>query len=338
MQTKKINFTIDPSLPVFIDSTLGNITVIFDNSSYAELEYPEFGNIEPEIKIKTEEKNIVSISNIMEENSGIIFHFPAGTGGLEIISNNGDISVYNASSITHLQNFNGDIIIGDTKGDLTLESYKGNTKINSFSGKLTVNSSNGSILALNCELAGGLIESITGSIIIGLTGLNDSLRITSKYSKIAAGLGAKCSVEITARGRNVINYINKQAGEYIGSPAEINFNGNKAKLEIFSAGDNVLLSKIEDLDRISPDMQKIFEEFDAEFYKAFKSFSKKLGSKGDKLIDNLKKSITSFFKNESTENGNAADKGSLERMEILKMLKEGKISAEEAERLLKALK
>ena len=120
----------------------------------------------------------------------------------------------------------------------------------------------------------------------------------------------------------------------MGSPAEIKWEGGGNAIQLFSANNKILISKIDNLSEIAPDFEDIFKEFET----GFKDLSKKMEKWGKNFAKNFQNFFSDFDNSKNNKQKNENNSIKSERMEILDMLKDGKITVEEAEKLLKALK
>jgi hypothetical protein len=170
------------------------------------------------------------------------------------------------------------------------------------------------------------------------------LTVNNQRGRICIGLSKNSPCTIIARGTDVVKYINNPyKGDHLGSPAKEEWQGGGKKVQLFSHDGKVLITTNEQLNDVSPDLEDIFIEFEKTFRESF-NFEKiaenfkDFGKKMEKLGKIFSKNIRKTFTNVNNESNNNDKSSQSEKMEILNMLKEGKITAEEAEKLLKALK
>ena len=331
MKTKKTELNLSIDLPLYLDLISGNLSVVYDNNCFAEIYFPDNGFMEPEIKVSAgAEKNILLFSSLLEGNADIILHLPENLLAFFITSNSGNLVIAGAKSEINAVLFDGDLKIVNSSGKIVAESFKGFVSIDGYRGVLSVKNSNGPVRITNWTDASGVVENISGGITAGLTSVSGKIKMLSRKSRITLGITRNFDFEINAKGAEVINYLDGPKGKNMGITADIKPKKTLSSVELVSEIGTVAITDNKYIEKVSPDIENMFGELDAEFEKSLKSLvkgsrnlGKKIGFFGKKLAGNLSK---------KTDGGNEAAK-----LEIVKMLKEGKITAEEAEKLLKLL-
>jgi hypothetical protein len=345
METKKIDLDLNIEKPVKIEISRGSVFIKSDSeNAFVELEYSPFGNIKPEINLKSNEKNNIAFKNSEIVKTNTIFHLPSVIKDIEVHVLDGDILAENLNCNIDLQSDSGDIQVKKCNGILKCTGFNGGININSISGEVNLNAVNGAVKINDWDNASGNIQSENGKITIGLKKASEELIVNSKNGKISLGLSKKNPCTIIARGKDVIKYIDDLVkGDHLGSPAKFEWEGGGKQIQLFSSTNKVVVTTIENLSEISPDFESIFNEFEEtikenfnfdSLAENFKEFGKKMEKWGKEFAKNFQKTFSDIDKkNKSKDNNNSS-----ERMEILNMLKEGKITADEAEKLLNALK
>jgi len=342
---KNISLDLDMSLPVSIELTKGSIHLLRGEEASCIIEYSKMGDILPEINIKKDNKNHITIGKAEVLDAKFIFFFPDDIKGIETHLSSGDILIQDINGILDLQADNGDIQIKKCKGKIKAAAFSGNVKINEFTGGVDINTANGSARIIDWSDAGGSIQTNNGEVVIGVNNFKEEMSVNNLRGKICIGLADSCSCTIIARGTDVVKYIEDiYRGDHLGSPAKVDWKDGGIKIQLFSQMDKVFITTIEKLKDVSPDLEDIFKEFEKTFRESFnfekiaenfKGFGKKMQDFGNIITENVKKAFNDIEKKSDDKKDKTVQS---EKMEILNMLKEGKITAEEAERLLKALK
>jgi hypothetical protein len=343
-EKKKIQLDIDPGLPVHIDMTEGNINITSaPDDQCANIEYEPFAGKTPELVLTRTDKNYIKFKNAEMMKINASFNISTPNNIIEAVINEGDFIIDSIFSDVHLTTHKGNINIKNITGRVFASSLSGSINIGICSGKVNLSCDIGEIKVFELSSDGGMITNNTGKITVKLKELNETTEIISKNSRIFLGVeeGLKCT--IIARGTDVIDCTKSlEKGESLGSPARIEFNGGGIPIDVFSTGDKVTIARSSDIEKISPDLDPLLDNIEKELRNNFSSlintitdFGKKAATFGKEFASNLKDKAAAKTVNETSKKG---DSLSGEKMEVLKMLSEGKISVTEAERLLKALK
>lgn len=335
MNTKKIDFSPNKEKVFSFQVTTANLAIIFGFSSSLEYTFSNFGNITPE-PIFDEDSNTLKFKNDTTLEFSITLYLSDNIKDIDIQINKGNIFLTNGNGNINLTTHKGGIKIVNSDGFFNLHSFEGEIDISNTKGKILINGDKTQIKIRNWESLGGNIGTNYGTVYIETQNLKGDLNIKNNSGKISLGLQNSKDYYIIARGKDVINYLENPQGKSLGSPAEINSSNKESKINIFSRTDKVLIANSKDLEIISPDIIKIFEDFDKQIEKSidFNKISKNIrdfGKKAEEKTKSIFEKIGSLFSKEKDDN-------LTEKQQILNLLKEGKITAEEAEKLLKALK
>ncbi|HOJ63137.1 MAG TPA: hypothetical protein PLE45_01840 [Spirochaetota bacterium] len=336
METKKFDFLPSKEKIFSFDVVNANLAVIFGSSCYLEYTFSNFGTISPE-PILNESTNSISFKNSEIIDLSINLYLPDNLKGIDIKLNKGNIFLTNGNGSINVSCYKGGIKIINSDGDFKLDAFDGEIDVSNIKGKITINGDKSHIKIRNWESLGGDITTNYGSIFVETMDLKGDINIRSNGGKVSFGIAGINDYYIIARGKDVINYLENIQGKSMGSPAEIICGTKEYKINIFSRTDRVLIARSKDLEVVSPDIVKIFDDFEKDIAKSidFNKISKSIkdfGKKAEEKTKSIFERIGSLFSKEKE------DKNISERQQILNLLKEGKITAEEAERLLKALK
>jgi hypothetical protein len=347
MENRRYNLAVNPAKPLSIDLTNGNIKIIsHKGKSMAEIEFTPFGTMVPELKFEEKDQNRIHFLNSEMIEVNVVIYIPDELNDLEVVLNKGNLAVMPGNGTYDLQVYNGGIKVDSFSGNLKCNSLNGEIKIESCDGQVNINSTNGPVKIMNWKCRGGRIESNSGQVLVSIVDLKKDLEIQAKNGTLILGIDPGLQSTIIARGTDVLDYREKIHGDSLGSPAKIETNGGGYQVTLFSRTNKAKVSTIDQLDHVAPDFEKWFDDLEDEIRQSldFKKFMKdmqdlgqKMESMGRRLARNFHKAFNQ--KNEKDEKSpeKSSDSGSGARMEILKMLNEGKISAEEAEKLLRAL-
>ena len=346
MSEKNIELNIDLSKDVYIENISGNVIVSFSDKNEIEYSYEKFGNIEPEVFLKTDEKNKIIIKNSDITKTNAIITLSNNIPNLEICVNKGNIIIGDCKIPLVLSVTKGNINLINCSNKVNLSNLGGDIKIDSLDGAASIKASGGSVKVNNWLNSSGQIETDNGQILIKLFSISNTLDIKSKYGKIVLGIEKDAEYDIIARGKDVINYLDKSTGDNMGSPSQIKNGENAKRINLFTANNKVLITTNSDIERVSPDIEKIFSNLDVELSKELKNLSIKLEKFEKKVVKESKSFFDKMFNKNKEEKKDVkkeklsppSSKQNSSKMEIINMLKEGKISPEEAERLLNALK
>ncbi len=343
METKRMDLNLKKDAIFSLEAGNANLAILFGPQSYVEYSFSNFGPIASEIVFDSN-SNKLSFKNSDLIELSINLYVPDNLKGVEVLINKGNIFTSNANCDLNFTTYQGGVKIINSNGNFKLDLFNGEINIEHIKGKVLINGDKSQIKIKNWEDASGDIVTNYGGIYIETEKISGDINVKSNGGKISFGIASGTNYDIIARGTDVINYLENKNGKSLGSPAQIS-NGNKQyKINIFSRTDKVVIANSRDLENISPDINKIFEEFDKKIEKSidFNKISKDIkdfGQKAEEKAKGLFNKISSFFKEKEEYKKEKEDSKNIsEKQQILNLLKEGKITAEEAEKLLKALK
>jgi hypothetical protein len=334
METKKYPLDLDIAKPLSFEITRGDVFLInAEEPPYLNIEYTPYGNIHAEVSQFINDKNNIILKNSEIVKSKIILNLPKKLHEFDIHVTDGSITASNVSGNIKLQLDKGEIKIDKSEGKLFAINFSGNIKIHDFTGFLDLNANLGSIKIIDWNKAMGSIITGNGEVLLSLKKISNNIKINSNKGNISIGLSKDSACTIIARATDIMNYIDSPLkGKNEGNIANINYLDGKNKIEAFSSNCKIIVAKSEDLKNISPDMEELLNDIESSFKESFKFFGK--------MLDTFSKKLSKSFNNAFSNMEDKKDKGNSpnEKMMILNMLKEGKITAEEAEKLLNALK
>ncbi|HOE99839.1 MAG TPA: hypothetical protein PK385_06990 [Spirochaetota bacterium] len=352
MSAKSMDLNLDVSKDVVFKGIKGNIFLNVGERSKIEYNSEKFGNIEPEAELTVDEVNKIILKNSDLATTDVSLTIPKEIKKISIVLDAGNIAVNNCEAYLDITLTKGNAYIEKAPAGLNVSVLDGDIKIDKVIGTASVKAANGAIKIGSFEKSGGNVESENGQILINIESINNSLDVKSKYGKLVLGLNKNVDCSIIARGQDVVSYLTKITGESLGSPSQIKNGDGSKNITAFSATNKVLVAYKEDVDRISPDFDKIFQELDEQLSKDLKKLALKLEGIGEQAIKSGKSFLEKLFSNITDKKGDDSNKDKTnnkdktdnktnaanEKMEIISLLKEGKITPEEAEKLLKALK
>ncbi|MCG8571930.1 MAG: DUF4097 domain-containing protein [Spirochaetes bacterium] len=340
MKSKSFPLTINPEKPVAFDISLGKVQVFYDENPRVMVHYTEMGSTEPELNVQEEQSFSFSHIDILEPR--IEIYLPYQTGETRITLGTGDLAVAGGKGQLEIVHTNGDIHVDSFSGSLSINKINGNLDLQHFSGQINLEINNGNIRARELFLNGGFMTLKNGKINLEIEKIDTPLEINNQYGSVYLFLAKKANCNLDVYSSKAENYLNN-VSEPVRDAQITNFpfqNGG-SKILIKALNGKVILAKKEDQDQITTDISSLFASLDKELEKidkekiknSIKGFGKELGKLGKSLFSTLKKEDKTP---QTTAPPPAADSSA--KLEIIKMLKEGKITAEEAESLLKALK
>ncbi len=342
METIKTALTLDFSKPFSMELSRGDVSIAaLDDKPSLTMEYTPFGSIKPEIDISPDGANSITFKNSEIVKTNVRLNVPKDSKSISVHVISGTISVTGIKGSFNLQSDGGDIKAAGCKGSMSATAFNGDIKINGHNGRLDLNANTGNIKIIGWASASGNILCANGRVLAGLNDVSDGIKINSNNGDISLGLSANTSCKITARAAEIINYLDDPLnGKKLGSIASVEHKNGMVNIEAFSSNRRVFIAKNEDLRDISPDMEEILNDLESSFRQGFDSFAKSMDTFGKKISRTIGGLFAENLKKPGTNNKEKPvnDSSKNERMEILQMLKDGKITAEEAEKLLKALK
>lgn len=347
MNAKSMDLNLDVSKDVVFESLKGNFFLNIGEISKIEYNNEKFGNIEPEAALTVDEVNKITIKNSDLTATDVSLTISKEIKKISLILGTGNIAVNNCEARLDISLTKGNAYIQKAPAGLNISVLDGDIKIDKIIGTAEVKAVSGAIKIGSFEKSEGNIESENGQILINIESISNSLNVKSKYGKAVLGLSKDVGCVITARGRDVVSYLVKSEGDSLGSPSQIKNGDGSKNITAFSANNKVIVAYKEDVDRISPDFEKIFQNLDEQLDKDLKKLAVKLEDIGEKAIksgksflEKLLSNITDKKDGDNIKKNKPENKPTAvnEKMEILSLLKEGKITPEEAEKLLNAIK
>lgn len=349
MNAKSLDLNLDVSKKVVFESLKGNFFLNIGEKSKIEYNSEKFGNIEPEATLTIDEVNRIIIKNSDLAATDVSLTISKEIKEISVVLGAGNIAINNCEAFLDINLTKGNAYVQKAPTGLNISVLDGDIKIDKIIGAAAVKAVSGSIKIDSYEKSEGNIESENGQILVNIESINNPLNVKSKYGKLVFGLNKDAGCSIIARGQDVVSYLAKINGESLGSPSQIKNGDGSKNITAFSANNKVIIAYREDVDRISPDFDKIFQNLDEQLNKDLKKLAVKLEDMGEKAIKSGKSFLEKLFSNitDNKKDDNIKNKTDIknnkpneanEKMEILSLLKEGKITPEEAEKLLKALK
>lgn len=354
METKTVSLSPNElNKPLIFELTNGNIKVVVStNDLTVDMEYTPMGSIIPEVVLEEKDEcNLIVVKNSEIIETNLILTIPRDIPKLGINLDNGDIFIKSYNGNLDLQTTNGGIKLENVSGSIKAVTFNGEINIDSIKGELHTQLTNGPLKILKWECTGGSIEAKNSKVLIGLEKLDNSIDVRVRNGSVTLGIEKSLPCTIIGHGTDVINYLESPNGKSLGSPAKIINKDGTHTITLISSSGKIKVATISQLDKIVPDFEKWFEGLEKElhdnldfndFANNLKSFGKNLQNWGlnfaKMLSSRENKTKDSNINEETTTHNTTTNSSSAERMEILNLLKEGKISAEEAEKLIKALK
>jgi hypothetical protein len=276
------------------------------------------------------------------------------TGSLAIESVNGDAKLRELGPVL-IKNVLGDLDLRDVEGEAQIDNVRGDALIKHVSGALNINRVSGDLIAedLNGSTA---FNNVGGDVKIETEFVpNQSYNVNAggDLALHVLGGGAKMNVACKGEIRNRLQMTDWQGNDRAATGV---LGDGAATVNLVARGDILLLSAGGkwNADGISDHVESMIESamdrFDTEMSRVQKQLEERFGSQADRLrrqTDRAKKraersagSWGSFF---ASSRGNAPSTPASEpvtdqeRMAILKMVEEKKITADEAAKLLAAL-
>lgn len=361
MNTKKQNIELHYDLSLSIDIPNGNVKICKSNdqTAYLTTDNPaQQDDLFSAISVKISDKNYVSLDNSYYQKISLNVHLPEGkVKDIAITINNGNILIDDYNAAFTLQVNNGDIKINKCSGKITAACLNGGIKIQNFTGEAGFTANNGSIKIFEWNEARGEITNNNGQVVIGLISISDTVTTHANNGKITLGVPENNGCTIIARGKSVYKYIDDiTRPDDIGSPVTFDWEGGGKKLELFSKNNIIRITRLKNLSDIIPDFENIFSEFENAFNinidiitENFKELGKRFEKWGSEFAHTIQSAFMENMDNRENKNrpgqtsteshsDDKPDEYKNEKMEVITLLKEGKITAEEAEKLLNALK
>jgi hypothetical protein len=285
------------------------------------------------------------------------------SGDLRVMQLNGSLAIENVNGDARLRqigpllikNVQGDLDLRDASGEVRIESVRGDAALKHLDGALNINRVSGDLLVE--DLGGGAsIGNVNGDVKLEI-----ELRPNQSYNANANGdlvlnvLGGGAKMNVACKGeiRNRLSMAEWQGNERAATGV---LGDGAATVNLMARGDILLLAGGTgwDADGISDHVESMIEsamdKFETEMSRMQKHLEERFGNQAERIrrqTDRAKKkaeraagSWGSFF---ASSRGSAPATppsepvSDQERMAILKMVEEKKITADEAAKLLAAL-
>jgi hypothetical protein len=303
------------------------------------------------IEIAEADKLFLRIKPELETNSNKKYklHVPkAWKQDMQFEINNGSAGLQNLQGTIKAQLTHGHISLKDLSGTIT--TINGNGAINgeNLYGKIELSTTNGTITLKSTQVTGGSIKNSNGKMSLQLTPVETgNMHIFSGNGQIELAvpemshyqlkIQTKAKLENHLQGCSVVEdkeVTTVQMGEGGFNMMIINFKGGVKLMRTQDFGKDWNKKTTWDFKDIKfPDAKKFFEDIlNRDYSKDIPEIMKQIadfGSKFSKIGDELAKKFNQF------QNANSRDD---EIRIVLDMLQEGKITTEDAERLINAIK
>jgi DUF4097 and DUF4098 domain-containing protein YvlB len=281
-------------------------------------------------------------------------HISQITGALAIENVNGDAKLREIGGVM-IKNLQGDLSLRDSAGQVDIDSVRGDAALKQIDGALNINRVSGDLVA--AEIEGGVtIGTVSGDVKLEVELLPDqSYNVNANGDLVLNVLGGGAKFNLSSKGeiRNRLSMSNWQGNDRSATGV---FGDGSATVNLVSRGDILILAGNSgwSTDGISDHVESMIESamgrFETEMSRVQKQLEERFGNQADRLrrqTDRAKKraeraagSWGSFF---ASSRGSAPSTppsepvSDQERMAILKMVEEKKITADEAAKLLAAL-
>jgi len=359
----KQNFNLPAGKSLVVLSGNTGIEIIGEDIDAPYLDCPGFpasGQAELSLAEITEEENRVAISSTpeceMRRVDSLRIHLPRkGEGEISATTSNGRIELQNLSGRLNVQSTNGKIRITELKGALTVTSANGSLEALNLDGSLEASAANGRITVRDSRLVGGSLKSGNGRIALQIRPAPSGvLSIFSGNGRVKLALpdDASCRLQIRTKDRifnRLVNYaVSTDQDSTIIEKGQAGFS-----ILIQNLRGGVALVKYEDFDKrwegegcgmgfdedfdASELFQRLFAGCDPgrvvhDFSNEIPHIAQRMarmGARFGRMGEEFSRQFHEAQKQEGKDN---------EVRMVLEMLKESKISAEEAEKLINALK
>lgn len=335
---------------------LGNNSILVSgediSSAHISSEGTERINISTDfIEIAEEDKLFLRIKPEIEINGNkkYTLHIPtAWEQDILIEINNGSVGLHNLKGTLKAQLTHGHTKIKDITGTIRVNSANGAIEGENVNGNLELTTTNGKVSLKETRISGGAIKNSNGKMTLQLTPEgNGNLNIFSGNGEIelaVPGQGdyqlkvqTKGALENHLEGCSVIqdNEVTTiRMGDGFFNIMVINFNGGVRLMSLDDLGKDWNKKNTWGFKDIKfPDAGKFFEDlFNRDYSRDIPEIMKQIadfGNKFSKIGDELAKKFNQF------QNAGSRDD---EIRIVLDMLQEGKITTEDAERLINAIK
>jgi len=245
---------------------------------------------------------------------------------VQIICNNknGRYSVDGFNGKAHLETANGRIEIMNSEGDITALTYNGKIIADSFKGRLNANTYNGKVLVKNSELIDLKAETKNGRIMTHMIPLEDAkYSLKTMHGRIIIAIPEDSSIKIIGKTMNG-KLVNRIKGEVIRDmnrkpSAEIIMGGGGSELIATTMNGSIFIMNYSE-----------FNEDEIDFI---------LDDGREECFERIEKDFDFCYGGPHIVFKDRYDKDNSEELKIiLEMIKEGKISSEEGEKLIRAIK
>ncbi len=245
--------------------------------------------------------------------------------GMNISCDNksGRYIVENFSGKANLRTMNGRMNIKNVDGELNLITYNGRVEAEEITGKFNAESYNGRIVICRSTLSELTANTKNGRVVAQFKPLeldNTQYKLKTMNGRIIMAIPTDSSIKVLAKTNmgKIIDEINGEVlkTKFAHNQLEREFGGDTYKVEAMTMHGKIVIKDYEKYEEDNSD-----DDFDWEFENDF-NFEKPFVYKMNKFKDKKKK-----------------DKDVSEEVKmILEMVKEGKITSEEGEKLIKTIK
>jgi len=300
-------------------------------------------------KIEEENRFFLQIKPELETDGNRLYkiHLPAAWNqDITIEANNGRISLTNLNGTVKAQTTHGQIKGKDITGKVTMQCATGSIEGVNLKGIVEISTTNGKIDISGSFIENGSIKSNRGNIVLQITPVGaGNLLINSGNGEIDLALPpvGDYQVKIQTKGK-FNNYLKNCAIINDKEITSLRMGDAKYQIMVINFQGGVRLMATED---IGKDWDKNETENDFQFTDPVKFFQDLFTRDYAKDIPDIMKKLSDFgsqfnkFSEDIAKKFGQLQKGSTKEDEIkivLQMLQEGKISTEDAEKLINAIK
>ncbi|HUV06937.1 MAG TPA: DUF4097 family beta strand repeat-containing protein [Spirochaetia bacterium] len=364
-------------LPLSVEAVNSNISIVGEqiDSAFLELDggnrsnegkQEESGEKSDEKFIDVEYGEKVSIRVRPEFESGergsLTIHLPsAGERDIAVRISNGQIRLQHLEGYFDVETKNGMIQVRDVRGSVTATCANGSISGNSIDAQLDMTTSNGKVTLRESIVRGGSVRSGNGRISLQIKPFaGGSLSLFSGNGRVRLALGDEsgCRIRVQTRGR-LYNHLDSYSVQTDGEATVLEKGAADFNVLIQNYRGGVILLRYDDFERVFdeiPGTDEFAEGNDAwgDSWEFFRNLFSRMDPEawGTRFCGEFERELPKFVE-KMTRFGNRFGRMGEEMSRhfhesrphrneeiqmILGMLREGKISAEEAEKLIRALK
>ncbi|MBN1412974.1 MAG: hypothetical protein JW969_19195 [Spirochaetales bacterium] len=304
-------------------------------------------DISSALEILDEDKMFIRLKQDMFKH--YVFHFPASwEQRLSIELSNGKIFLKNINGALKARSSNGSVEMENISGDITSISSNGSVRGNKVTGTIDISASNGRVVLRESFFNSGSIKSGNGKISLQLDGAGaGNVNLFSGNGRIKLALKDDLNglIKVQTRGK-LVNHLEGYTVMTDKDITTLKKGDGDYQIYIANFSGGVRLMGYDDFDKKWPDEDFEFR-FETEFNpgdffehifhhgfgRGFPGFIHKIIRMGDKFGKMGEEMSRNFWESKPEK-----EEHEEEIRMVLTMLKEGKISTEEAERLINAIK